>query len=198
MTDSKSELIIAKTILSAQAEVIISREKRCRNIREKALRAYAERKKLTPHRKPMTAEERRAVWNTLKYVNKLKEVFVMLRISDESYERVTEILEDIGYACKTSDYYEDWENIARPSFCVMDALDAERYEMTCEAIREKIIDLNDKNKNFAKGIHAAFLGYLKERRDYLEFNGYYDKPELPEDADEDDIDLYNELLEKYV
>ena len=42
-----------------------------------------------------------------------------------------------------------------------------------------------------------FLGYLKERRDYLEFNGYYDKPELPEDADEDDIDLYNELLERY-
>ena len=121
----------------------------------------------------------------------------MIKISDESYERVTEILEDIGCACETSDYYEDWEDIARSSFCVMDDLDAERYEMTCEAIREKIIDLNDENKNYAKGIHSAFLGYLKERRDYLEFNGYYDKPELPEDADEDDIDLYNELLEKY-
>lgn len=111
----------------------------------------------------------------------------MLRISDESYERVTDILEDIGCACETSDYYEDWEGIARSSFCIMDELDAERFEMTCEAIREKIIDLNDENKNFAKGVHSAFLGYLKERRDYLEFNGYYDKPELPEDADEDDI-----------
>ena len=70
MIDSKSELIIAKMMLSAQAEVIISREKRIRNIREKALRAYAERKKPKPHRKPMTAEERRAVWDTLKYVNK--------------------------------------------------------------------------------------------------------------------------------
>lgn len=70
MTDSKSELIIAKTILSAQAEILISREKRIRNIREKALRAYAERRKPKPHRKPMPAEERRAVWNTLKYVNK--------------------------------------------------------------------------------------------------------------------------------
>ncbi len=70
MIDSKSELIIAKTILSAQAEILISREKRIRNIREKALRAYAERRKTKPHRKPMTAEERRAVWNTLKYVNK--------------------------------------------------------------------------------------------------------------------------------
>lgn len=70
MIDSKSELVIAKTILSAQAEILISREKRIRNIREKALMAYAERRKPKPHRKPMTAEERRAVWNTLKYVNK--------------------------------------------------------------------------------------------------------------------------------
>ena len=70
MTDSKSELIIAKTMLSAQAEVIISRKKRSGNIREKALMAYAERRKPKPQRKPMTAEERRAVWNTLKYVNK--------------------------------------------------------------------------------------------------------------------------------
>lgn len=70
MIDSKSELVIAKTILSAQAEILISREKRIRNIREKALRAYAERRKPKPQRKPMTTEERRAVWNTLKYVNK--------------------------------------------------------------------------------------------------------------------------------
>ena len=69
MIDSKNELIIAKTMLSAQAEVIISREKRIRNIREKALMAYAERRKPNPHRKPMTAEERRAVWNTLKNLN---------------------------------------------------------------------------------------------------------------------------------
>ena len=70
MIDSKSEIIIAKTILSAQAEILISREKRIRNIREKALRAYAERRKPKSQRKPMTAEERRAVWDTLKYVNK--------------------------------------------------------------------------------------------------------------------------------
>lgn len=70
MTDAKNELIIAKTMLSAQAEILISREKRFGNIREKALRAYAERRKPKPHRKPMTAEERRVVWDTLKYVNK--------------------------------------------------------------------------------------------------------------------------------
>ncbi|WP_432651851.1 hypothetical protein [Huintestinicola sp.] len=70
MTDAKSELIIAKTILSAQAEVIISREQRIRNIREKALRAYAERRKPKPQRKSMTAEERRAVMNSLKNLNK--------------------------------------------------------------------------------------------------------------------------------
>ena len=69
MIDAKNELIIAKTILSAQAEVIISREKRIRNVREKALRAYAERRKPKPQRTPMTAEERKAVWNTLKNLN---------------------------------------------------------------------------------------------------------------------------------
>ena len=28
-------------------------------------------------------------------------------------------------------------------------------------------------------------------------NGYTDKPELPDDADEDDVDLYDELMERY-
>ena len=69
MIDAKNELIIAKTILSAQAEILISREKRIRNIREKALRAYAERRKPKPQRKSMTAEERKAVWHTLKNLN---------------------------------------------------------------------------------------------------------------------------------
>lgn len=46
----------------------------------------------------------------------------MLRISDESYDRVTEILEDIGYACETSDYFEDWEDVVRSSFCIMDII----------------------------------------------------------------------------
>lgn len=69
MIDAKNELIIATTILSAQANVIICREARKQNIREKALMAYAERKKPKPHRKPMTAEERKAVWNTLKNLN---------------------------------------------------------------------------------------------------------------------------------
>lgn len=123
----------------------------------------------------------------------------MLRISDESYERVTEILEDIGYACEVSDYYEDWEDVARASFCVMDDLNSEQYEMTCAAVAEKITDLfAEGNANYARGIQAAFIGYLKERRDYLELNGYADEPdELPDDAEEDDVDLYDELMERY-
>ena len=63
---------------------------------------------------------------------------------------------------------------------------------------EKIVDLYAENDtNYAKGIHSAFLGYLRERRDYLEWGGCYDKPdELPEDAGEYDIDLYNEKMER--
>lgn len=86
----------------------------------------------------------------------------MFRISDESYERVTEILEDIGYACETSDYYEDWEDVARSSFCIMDDLDADCYDMTCAAVVEKIVDLYaEGDTNYAKGIHSAFQRYLQ-------------------------------------
>lgn len=70
MIDTKCELSIAKAMLSAKAEVIISREGRGKHIREKALRAYAERRKPKEQRKPMTAEERKAVMNSLKNLNK--------------------------------------------------------------------------------------------------------------------------------
>lgn len=124
----------------------------------------------------------------------------MFKISDESYERVTVILEDIGYACDVRDYYEEWEDVARSSFStVLDDLDTNQFNMTCAAIRERIIDeFADGNENYAKGIKAAFYGYLKERRDYLEFNGYYDKPELPDD-DEDEYEMqkYEDAKAKY-
>lgn len=70
MIDTKCELTVARTMLSAKVEVVLRRERRERHIREKALRAYAERKKPKEQRKPMTAEERRAVMNSLKNLNK--------------------------------------------------------------------------------------------------------------------------------
>lgn len=81
----------------------------------------------------------------------------MLRISDESYERVNSILEDIGYACETADYYEDWEDVARPSFCVMDELDADRFEMTCAAVAEKITDLFAEESAITQGVFKPHL-----------------------------------------
>lgn len=69
MIDTKCELTIAKAMLSAKAEVIIRRESREKHIREKAIRAYSERKKPKEQRKPMTAEERKAVMNSLKNLN---------------------------------------------------------------------------------------------------------------------------------
>lgn len=66
MIDIKCELTISRTMLSAKAEVILNREDREKHIREKALRAYAERKNPKERRKPMTAEERKAVMNSLK------------------------------------------------------------------------------------------------------------------------------------
>ena len=70
MIDTKCELTVARTMLSAKVEVVLRRESRERHIREKALRAYAERKKPKEQRKQMTAEERRAVMNSLKNLNK--------------------------------------------------------------------------------------------------------------------------------
>lgn len=87
----------------------------------------------------------------------------MLRISDESYERVNSILEDIDYACETADYYEDWEDVARSSFCVMDDLNSEQYEMTCAAVVEKITDLYaEESANYAKGYSSRI--YRLSRR----------------------------------
>ena len=66
----------------------------------------------------------------------------MLRISDESYERVTEIIEDIGYCCVTEDDYTEWEDIASSSVgSFMDELDTEQFKMTCEALRISIIPI---------------------------------------------------------
>lgn len=69
MIDTKCELTISRTMLSAKAEVILNREDREKHIREKALRAYSERRKPKEQHKPMTAEERRAVMNSLKNLN---------------------------------------------------------------------------------------------------------------------------------
>ena len=123
----------------------------------------------------------------------------MFKISDESYERVNDILYDIGFACDTDDDYEQWEDIARPSFeTFLDELDTEQFDMTCAAVRERIISEYDSGKeNYAKGIKAAFIGYLRDRRDYLDYTGEYDPPELPEDADESDIMNYDEEMETY-
>lgn len=123
----------------------------------------------------------------------------MFRISDESYERVTEILEDIGYACDTDDEYEEWEDVARSSFAsVLDELDTNQFDMTCAAIKERISEeYAEDNENYANGIRTAFYGYLCERRDYLDFYEDYDKPELSDDADAIEISEYEEKMEVY-
>ena len=123
----------------------------------------------------------------------------MFRISEESYERVTEILEDIGYACDVEEEYEEGEDVARSSFAsVLDELDTNQFDMTCAAISESIHDeYSEGNENYAKGIRTAFSGYLCERRDYLDFYEDYDKPELPDDADENEISEYEEKMEVY-
>lgn len=114
----------------------------------------------------------------------------MLRISDESYERVQNIIEDIGYCCEVEDDYEQWEDIAASSMAgFLDDLDCEQIEMTVAALEEYIIDTADTDMNMAMGIKATLARYIRERLEFLDIYVVPDvKLSLDEDEDFDDTD----------
>lgn len=114
----------------------------------------------------------------------------MLRISDESYERVQNIIEDIGYCCEVEDDYEQWEDIAVSSMAgFLDDLDYEQVEMTVAALEEYIIDTADTDMNMAMGIKTALSRYIRERLDFLDIHVIPDvKLSLDEDEDFEDTD----------
>lgn len=114
----------------------------------------------------------------------------MLRISDESYERVQDIIEDIGYCCEVEDNYEQWEDIAASSMAgFFDDLDYEQVEMTVAAMQEYIIDIADTDMNMAMGIRTALARYIRERLDFLDIHVIPDvKLSLDEDEDFEDTD----------
>lgn len=114
----------------------------------------------------------------------------MLRISDESYERVQDIIEDIGYCCEVEDNYEQWEDIAASSMAgFFDDLDYEQVEMTVAAMQEYIIDTADTDMNMAMGIKTALARYIRERLDFLDIHVIPDvKLSLDEDEDFEDTD----------
>lgn len=114
----------------------------------------------------------------------------MLRISDESYERVQDIIEDIGYCCEVEDDYEQWEDIAASSMAgFLDDLDYEQVEMTVAALEEYIIGTADTDMNMAMGIRTALARYLRERLDFLDIHVIPDvKLSLDEDENFEDTD----------
>ena len=114
----------------------------------------------------------------------------MLRISDESYERVHDIIEDIGYCCEVDDDYNEWEDIAASSMAgFLDDLDYEQVEMTVAALEEYIIDTADTDMNMAMGIRTALARYIRERLDFLDTYVIPDvKLGLDEDEDFEDTD----------
>lgn len=69
MNNTESELYIARAMLNAKTAVIADRENREQRIREKAVKAFEERSKPKEQRKPMSAEERKAVLDSLKRLN---------------------------------------------------------------------------------------------------------------------------------
>ena len=114
----------------------------------------------------------------------------MLKITDESYEREQDTIEDIGYCCEIEDDYEQWEDIAASSMAgFLDDLNYEQVEMTVAAIEEYIIDTADTDMNMAMGIKTALARYLRERLDFLDIHVIPDvKLSLDEDEDFEDTD----------
>lgn len=114
----------------------------------------------------------------------------MLRISDESFDRVQDIIEDIGYCCEVEDDYEQWEDIAASSMAgFLDDLDYEQIEMTVAALEEYIIDTDYTDMNMAIGIKTALARYIRERLDFLDIHVIPDvKLSLDEDEDFEDTD----------
>ena len=120
----------------------------------------------------------------------------MLRISDESYERVQDIIEDIGYCCEVEDDYEQWEDIATSSMAgFLDDLDYEQVEMTVAALEEYIIDTADTDMNMAMGIKTALARYIRERLDFLDIHVIPDvKLGLDEDFEDTDTAFFVNVL----
>jgi hypothetical protein len=114
----------------------------------------------------------------------------MLRISDESYERVQNAIEDIGYCCETEDDYDRWEDIAASSMAgFLDDLDSKQLEMTVAAFEEYITDTAESDLNMAMGVKNALARYLRERLEYLDTYVIPDvKMNLDEGDDYDDTD----------
>lgn len=98
----------------------------------------------------------------------------MLRISDESYERVQNAIEDINCCCVTEGDYNEWEDIAASS--IADFND-EQLAMTCAAFREYIIDTEDSDLNLAMGIRTALARSLREMLEYI--------GDVPDDEDDE-------------
>lgn len=123
-----------------------------------------------------------------------------MMISEEAYERVQNIIEDIDICCVTEDDYNEWEDIAASSIgSFMDELDTEQFKMTCEALREWIDDKSSSDKNMAMGVKTAFERYLRERIEYLDD---YVVPKvlltLAEDEEYDDTNTakYRKVVER--
>lgn len=121
-------------------------------------------------------------------------------ISEEAYERVQNIIEDINICCVTEDDYNEWEDIAASSIgSFMDELDTEQFKMTCEALREWIDDNSSNKKNMTMGVKTAFERYLRERIEYLDD---YVVPKvlltLAEDEEYDDTNTakYRKVVER--
>ena len=106
-------------------------------------------------------------------------------INTESMERVQTALDDIIAGCEVEDDFNEWEDVASSSVsAVLEELNEDQTEMTCEVFRKYICDTAATNRNLALGVRAALIRALEETLDYL------GEPEEP-DEDEEDFEEYD-------
>lgn len=108
-----------------------------------------------------------------------------MSINTESMEREQTALDDIIAGCEVEDDFNEWEDVASSSVsAVLEELNEDQTEMTCEAFRKYIRDTVGTNRNLALGVRAALIRALEETLDYL------GEPEEP-DEDEEDFEEYD-------
>ncbi|MCL2053169.1 MAG: hypothetical protein FWG90_01845 [Oscillospiraceae bacterium] len=92
--------------------------------------------------------------------------------SDESYERVVAMIEEIDECCETCEDYDEWYDVA--ASCVTDCFEEladNQIEMTCVAFIEYIEPQQTKDENLAKGlfyaVHMSLTEYVEHKERFL-------------------------------
>lgn len=109
----------------------------------------------------------------------------MLRISDESYERVQDIIEDMSCCCEFEDDYDQWEDIAASSMAsFLSYISKEMQEQLVKAMSEQEVSVID--MKMAKQLREIAGSYASPSEEIITevLCGTYGEDEKPKEKGE--------------